>query len=48
MEMSGQLYALAALPMLHIELVAEWDPEMVCVIGKEEKFCPYRQMNHGC
>jgi hypothetical protein len=36
MEMSGQLYALAALPMLHTEFVAEWDPETVCMIGKEK------------
>jgi hypothetical protein len=38
MEMSGRIYALATFPMLSIELVSEWDPESVCMIGKEEKF----------
>jgi len=33
--------------MLQIELVADWDPETVYVIGKEETFCPCQQMNHG-
>jgi hypothetical protein len=47
MEISGQLYAVAVLLMLHVELVAEWDPETVCMIGKEEIFCPCRQMNQG-
>jgi hypothetical protein len=37
MEMSGQLYALATFPMLNNELVAEWDPKTVCMIGKEDK-----------
>jgi hypothetical protein len=43
--MSSQLYGLAALPMLHTEFVAKWNPETVFMIGK--KIFPCRQMNHG-